>query len=448
MFEATASPFLGRARVGVARWSALSVVERDAVCTLLLAPVVFAPVTARIGAEFGDLPQRPYDLAGVLLALALWLPLVLRRRWPGICLGLVAGAFAVHELLGCPQTLASWGLYIALYSFGAHGTRADGARLGPVAAVATGLYVMFALGLYGRGSPQRTTDYVLIYLVLIGCWGTGRAVRARRAAETEQRRLGVEAAMVRERARIARELHDVVTHHVTAMVVQADAAQYLLADAPDRVAVGLEAISDSGRHALTDLQDLLGVLKASGGAPADGGATDGGATDGGATDGGATDGGSANGGAADGGPAGRRTPALGRLGDLVEQTRAAGQPVRLTESGERRPLATAVELAAYRVVQETLTNALKHAPGHRTDVQVRYGRAEIEVEVTTEGTPAAPAGPAASGSPRSGPLVRGGGHGLLGLRERVGVFGGELLSGTRPDGGFRVHARIPSKEPV
>ncbi|MGW0799496.1 sensor histidine kinase [Streptomyces sp. NPDC002692] len=433
MFEATASPFLGRARVGVARWGALSVVERDAVCTLLLAPVVFAPVTARIGAEFGDLPQRPYDPAGVLLALALWLPLVLRRRWPGICLGLVAGAFAVHELLGCPQTLASWGLYIALYSFGAHGTRADGARLGPVAAVATGLYVLFALGLYGRGSPQRTTDYVLIYLVLVGCWGIGRAVRARRAAETEQRRLGVEAAMARERVRIARELHDVVTHHVTAMVVQADAAQYLLADAPDRVAVGLEAISDSGRHALTDLQDLLGVLKASGGAPADGGATDGG---------------SANGGPTDGGSAGRRTPALGRLGDLVEQTRAAGQPVRLTESGERRPLATAVELAAYRVVQETLTNALKHAPGHRTDVQVHYGRAEIEVEVTTEGTPAAPAGSAASGSPRSGPLVRGGGHGLLGLRERVGVFGGELLSGTRPDGGFRVHARIPSKEPV
>ncbi|MEU7335314.1 histidine kinase [Streptomyces sp. NPDC007074] len=438
MFEATASPLLGRARVGVARWGALSVVERDAVCTLLLAPVVFAPVTARIGAEFGDLPQRPYDLAGVLLALALWLPLVLRRRWPGICLGLVAGAFAVHELLGCPQTLASWGLYIALYSFGAHGTRADGARLGPVAAVATGLYVLFALGLYGRGSPQRTTDYVLIYLVLVGCWGIGRAVRARRAAETEQRRLGVEAAMAQERARIARELHDVVTHHVTAMVVQADAAQYLLADAPDRVAVGLEAISDSGRHALTDLQDLLGVLKASGGAPADGGATDGGSANGG----------TAEGGSADAGSAGRRTPALGRLGDLVEQTRAAGQPVRLTESGERRPLATAVELAAYRVVQETLTNALKHAPGHRTDVQVRYGRAEIEVEVTTEGTPAAPAGSAASGSPRSGPLVRGGGHGLLGLRERVGVFGGELLSGTRPDGGFRVHARIPSKEPV
>ncbi|MFG3583228.1 sensor histidine kinase [Streptomyces sp. NPDC047990] len=439
MFEATASPLLGRARVGVARWSALSVVERDAVCTLLLAPVVFAPVTARIGAEFGDLPQRPYDLAGVLLALALWLPLVLRRRWPGICLVLVAGAFAVHELLGCPQTLASWGLYIALYGFGAHGTRADGARLGTVAAVATGLYVMFALGLHGRGSPQRTTDYVLIYLVLVGCWGVGRAVRARRAAEAERRRLGAEAAMAMERARIARELHDVVTHHVTAMVVQADAARYLLADAPDRVAVGLGAISDSGRHALTDLQDLLGVLKASGGAPANGGAADGG---------------SVNGGAADGGSAERRAPDLGRLGDLVERTRAAGQPVRLTESGERRPLATAVELAAYRVVQETLTNALKHAPGHRTDVQVRYGRAEIEVEVTTEGTPAAPAGSAqtagsvASGSPRSGPLVRGGGHGLLGLRERVGVFGGELLSGTRADGGFRVHARIPSKEPV
>ncbi|MFG2480691.1 sensor histidine kinase [Streptomyces fagopyri] len=416
MFEATVSPLVENVRAGAARWSALSVLQRDTAVTLLLTPVVFAPVTARIGAEFGDLPPRSYDVAGILLTMALWLPLVLRRRWPGICLALVASAFAAHELLGCPQTLASWGLYIALYSLGAHG-RADGVRLGLATAAATGLYVLFALGLYDRGSPQRMADFVLIYLVLVGCWGIGRAVRARRSVEVEQRRLGVEAARAEERSRIARELHDVVTHHVTAMVVQADAAQYLLADAPDRVAVSLGAISDSGRHALTDLQHLLGVLKASGGMPAEGGATD-------------------------DGTVGDRTPAPGRLSDLVEQTRAAGQPVELTESGERRPMATAVELAAYRVVQETLTNALKHAPGQPTKVQVRYGQAEIEVEVTTEGTPATAA------SPRSRPLGRGGGHGLLGLRERVGVVGGELLSGSRPDGGFSVHARIPSTEPV
>ncbi|MFF2996957.1 sensor histidine kinase [Streptomyces sp. NPDC057950] len=412
MSKATASSLVENVRACAARWGALSVWKRDVVFTLLLTPVVYAPVTARIGAEFGDLPQRSYDVAGVLLAMALWLPLVLRRRWPGICLALVAGAFSVHELMGCPQTLASWGLYIALYNFGAHGRRAGGVRLGMGAAVATGLYVLFALGLYGRGSPQRATDFVLIYLVLVCCWGVGRVVRARRAAEEEQRRFGVEAAMAKERARIARELHDVVTHHVTAMVVQADAAQYLLAGAPDRVAVGLEAISDSGRRALTDLQYLLGVLKASGDTSSAGGTV------------------------------GDRTPALGKLSDLVEQSRAAGQPVELTETGERRPMATGVELAAYRVVQETLTNALKHAPGHRTRVQVRYGQAEIEVEVTTDGTPCVAV------LSRTGPLVRGGGHGLLGLRERVGVFGGELLSGSRPDGSFIVHARIPSKETV
>ncbi|MEU1529852.1 sensor histidine kinase [Streptomyces fagopyri] len=417
MFEATVSPLVENVRAGAARWSPLSVLKRDAALTLLLTPVVFAPVTARVGAEFGDLPQRSYDVAGILLTMTLWLPLMLRRRWPGICLALVASAFAAHELLGCPQTLASWGLYIALYSFGAHAMRADGGRLGLAAAAATGLYVLFALGLYDRGSPQRMADFALIYLVLVGCWGIGRAVRARRTVEVEQRRLEAEAARAEERSRIARELHDVVTHHVTAMVVQADATQYLLADAPDRVAVSLEAISDSGRHALTDLQHLLGVLKASGGMSAEGGTTNDGTT-------------------------GDLTPGSGRLSDLVEQTRAAGQPVELTESGERRPMATGVELAVYRVVQETLTNALKHAPGHPTKVRIRYGQAEMEVEVTTEGTPARAA------LPRSRPLGRGGGHGLLGLRERVGVFGGELLSGARPDGGFRVHARIPSEEPV
>ncbi|MEU7319757.1 histidine kinase [Streptomyces griseoviridis] len=446
MFEATVSTALRGVRIGRERWAALGVGTRDGVLAVLLAPVVFAPLTAPVGAEFGDLPTRPYDPPGLLLTAALWLPLTVRRRWPGACLAVIATAFAIRELAGYPATFASVGLYVALYGVGAHGawrareaatagdhgdgdhgdgddgkgirggdvrgegTRGQGAPpvvgVGVGVVVASVLYVLFAIGLHGRGSPQGISDFVLIYAVLACCWAGGRAVRSWRAAEEGRRRAGAEAAMARERARIARELHDVVTHHVTAMVVQADAAQFVLADAPDRVATGLEAISDSGRRALTDLQHLLGVLNASGA-----------------------------------GREGDRAPAPspGTLGELVAHTRAAGQPVRLTEHGERRPMPSAVELAAYRVVQEALTNALKHAPGHPTHVQVRYGHEEIEVEVTTEPAPARGAVPA----PRRAP-VRGGGHGLVGLRERVGVFGGELRAGAADDGGFAVLARIPA----
>ncbi|MFJ8934942.1 sensor histidine kinase [Streptomyces sp. NPDC102365] len=403
--------------VFAARWRALGVVSRDAVSTVLLAPLVFAPVTAPIGAQFGDLPERSLGLPGVLVTAALWLPLVLRRSRPVGCLALIAGAFAVHELVGYPQTCASLGLYLALYSLGAHGDRAGGLRraLAVAVAVAVVAFTLFAAGLHHRGSPQQVPDYVLMFLILVVCWAVGTAVRARQDGEAERRRLSVEAATARERARIARELHDVVTHHVTAMVVQADAAQFLLDDAPARVGTGLEAISDTGRRALRDLQHLLGVLKASASTEGASSAPD-------------------------------RTPEPGGLSELVERTRTAGQPVELAERGERRELAAAVDLAAYRVVQEALTNALKHAPGHRTLVRVHYGRTDVEVEVTTEGAPAtAPATEAGAASgQRRGPLGRGGGHGLIGLRERVSVFGGELSTGDRPDGGFSVRARIPS----
>ncbi|MFE6482763.1 sensor histidine kinase [Streptomyces sp. NPDC057757] len=397
----------------MARWNALGVLVRDGVFTLALTPLVFAPATTHLSAEFGDLAKRSPDLPGVLVTLALWLPLVVRRRWPGVCLALVAAAFAVHQLGAFPATFASVGLYVALYSVGAHGRRVDGPRLVLVSAAAIGLFALFALGLHHRGSPQRASDFLLILLVLVCCWAAGRAVQARQAGEEERRRLSVAAATAQERARIARELHDVVTHHVTAMTVQADAALFLLADAPDRVATGLGAIGDSGRHALADLRQLLGVLQASGGDP------------------------SAEELPADTSAA-ERVLAPGRLGELVERTRAAGQPVELTRTGERPAMASGVELAAYRVVQEGLTNALKHAPGHRTLVTVRYAHDEIEVAVTTEGAPAVPA---ATGT---GPLGRGGGLGLVGLRERVAVFGGELLAGARPDGGFTVSARIPA----
>src|SRR5262249_7357073 len=155
--------------------------------------------------------------------------------------------------------------------------------------------------------------------------------------------------------------------------------------APARAIDSLAAIGDTGRQALAELRVLLGVLD-------------------------------------DGTPP--------QLGDLVERTRSAGQPVELAEEGEPQPVPGAVELAAYRVVQEALTNALKHAPGRRTVVRVHYSPTQIDIDVTNEG----PSGAAS---------LDGGGRGLAGIRERVGVFGGDLSAGRRPDGGFTVRARIP-----
>lgn len=234
------------------------------------------------------------------------------------------------------------------------------------------------------------------FLVLLLFWGAGAWVRARQAEEAERRRRGAESAVADERARIARELHDVVTHHVTAMVVQADAAQFLLQGAPDRAADGLTAISGTGRRALGELRYLLGVLDTQGDDETTGG----------------------------------QAPDLGRLGDLVAHTRKAGQPVELAQVGERRPMARAVELAAYRVVQEGLTNAVKYAAGNRTLVRVRYGGDDMDIEVITEGPSVAAVG---SGS----------GRGLAGLRERVSLSGGEFTAAGRPDGGFTLQARLP-----
>jgi signal transduction histidine kinase len=256
--------------------------------------------------------------------------------------------------------------------------------------------------LYYLRSPERPLDYVTFYLVLLACWSGGAWIRARQAGEAERSRKEADVAIERERAHIARELHDVVTHHVTAMVVQADAAGYLLPGSPDRVTESLAAIGGTGRQALTELRQLLGVLDASGagGAPAN---------------------------AEQAPPA---APGL-LLSELVTRTKQAGQPVYLAEDGAPTTVAADVGLAAYRVVQEGLTNAVKHAPGRHTAVRVRYGK-ELEVEVTTDG-----------------PVITAGdftpGRGLSGLQDRVRACGGTLMAGGKPGGGFTVLARIPSE---
>ncbi len=427
-------------RAGAGRGSAW----RNAALAAALAVVSLTPQAAGSGVQLAEVTPRGADAWSAVLIVGQCLPLAVRRRWPAVSLAVVACSFAVYQALGYRPSLAGVSLFVALYSAGAYAGRF---RRG-LAAGATAGYAGLAAVLRGLHSRERPVDYLTFYVALAACWAGGAWVRRWQAGESERRRAAERAAIANERVRIARELHDVVTHHVTAIVVQSDAAQHT---APDRTARTLATISGTGRQALNELRLLLDVLDA----PAD------------------TAGASPT---AGGSPEEVRTPVLGRLRDLVERARQAGQPVELVEDGEPpASLPPGPELAAYRVVQETLTNAVKHAPGRRTVVRVGYGE-DIHIDVTT-GESAAPAGapvpdgvavsagvgtstgaggaetpaaPAATDPPDllDPPVpAHTDGRGLTGLRERVHACGGELIASRLLGGGFRVHARIPTGGP-
>ncbi|WP_245812000.1 sensor histidine kinase [Actinophytocola xinjiangensis] len=382
-------------RVTVDRWRALPASAQDIALAVLLAVLAFVPFFADIGAQVNDAPRRETDAIAVALGLIQCLPLAVRRGQPALCLGVIAAGFAVHQALAYPLTFGSVGLYLAIYAVGAHQTRH---RRG-LATALTLSYLGFAVLLRAWGSPNEPMDFATFFIVLVVIWLAGTVVRRWRDEEAERRRLSAEIATAGERARIARELHDVVTHHVTAMVVQSDATQFLLDSRPDRARDGMAAISETGRQALTELRHLLGVLEATG----------------------------------DSAPA-TRTPALGRVTDLAEQARLSGQPVTVTEHGTPLRRAVDVELAAYRVVQEALTNAVKYATGNPTAVALHHHADRVEIEVTTSGA-----------AVTATTVVPSGGRGLHGLGERVRMLDGDLVAGDLPDGGFRVHARIPGR---
>jgi signal transduction histidine kinase len=216
-----------------------------------------------------------------------------------------------------------------------------------------------------------------------------RATRAEREREDRAR-----TAVTEERARIARELHDVVGHSVSVMTVQASAVRRLLRPEQQREREALLVVERTGREALAEMRRMVGVLRRPEEAPAL-----------------------------------APQPSLEHLNKLVDQAREAGLPVELRVEGDPQPLPAGVDLTAYRLVQEGLTNALKHARAKRAEVLVRYGAGEIEVTVSDDGQGAG------SGD--------GGGHGLVGMRERVAVYGGVLETGARPEGGYRLRARLP-----
>ncbi|WP_239160824.1 sensor histidine kinase [Virgisporangium ochraceum] len=256
-----------------------------------------------------------------------------------------------------------------------------------------------------------------------------RAVEERGWLLERERESAARTAVDAERARIARELHDIVSHNVSLMIVQATAAREVLTASPDDAAAALSAVEGAGRTTMTELRHLLGLL-----APAPDG-----------SDG--SDGSDDSASAAGLAP----QPSLAALSPLIDRIAFAGLPVEVRVSGSPRPLPSGIDVTAYRIVQEALTNALKHGTGGRAEVTIRYAERTLRVEVLTSGPsvltagPPAPAGPTGNGSGnRSGD---GAGRGLLGLRQRVAVYGGDLDARRRLGGGFRVRARIPVDPP-
>jgi signal transduction histidine kinase len=360
-------------------WSRFDVTVRDAPLALVQLVASLIPALHNQGTQLGDVPGRPMDALGIGVVAVECLALIIRRRWPLGCLALVSIGFALDQLGGY-HTVAATALPIALMSTGAHLNR----WRWPTVVLASAAYVPLAIALSGPEATEGVTGFVTFYLALALAWGIGSWLRQSRAAEEERRRHVAETTRTAERTRIARELHDVVTHHVTAMVVQTEAARYLTGS-PDRLDQALSAVAGSGRRAITDLRQLLDLLD---GEPSD-------------------------------------------LRALVEQTRQAGQPVEFTEEGGVAQADGSARATAYRVVQEALTNALKYAHGGRTTVHVRHADGEITVQVET------------AGGGTDGARVGGSGRGLAGLRERVDGLGGEFTAGRRDDGEFVVRARIP-----
>jgi len=342
--------------------------------------LAFVPPLSAMGAQVGDLPPRPHDWFAVAIVPALTLPLAVRTRWPAACLAVIGTAFALYQALPGQPQFATVTVYLALYSAGAHQRRFRGV----VAGAATVAYAVLALVLHQRGSTAGWPDLLIFYLLLAVCWLLGAYVRHGRAVEAERRRLAAVEAAAAERTRIARDLHDVVTHHVTAMVVRADATQ-VVAESPEQVRTALTSIFGTGRRALSDLRSLLDVLEEP-----------------------------------------------GSIRDLVDQTRQSGQPIELVEETAMAELPGKVRQAVYRVAQEGLTNAVKYATGRATVIRTSRRDGHVEIEVTNAAGPH-PVAPGLSG-----------GRGITGLRDRIAALGGTLVDGPLPDGGFRLLARIPA----
>jgi len=336
----------------------------------------------------------------VAFALAVTLPLLVRRRTP-FAVAIFISAATVAWALGAEQpesgTFPFPSLLVAVFSVALYGRNTLVAAVGGL--VPVGAMVVALNSDFNSGTMTIGNTAILIFFCGMA-WTAGWLVR-RRAMQAHQayEESGelARAAVAEERARIATELHDVVAHSVSIIAVQAGAAEQLLDSRPDAAREHLAAVRRTAREAMTEMRRVLSVLRGDDATYAP-------------------------------------QPGLSRLPDLIDEVKAAGVPVKLAEEGERPELPAGIDLVAFRVIQESLTNVRKHAAGAAAQVAVRYGVKELDVEITNDAGQAQAA------------INGGDGHGIFGMRERVRLFGGRFEAGELADGGFRIHARIPLEE--
>jgi signal transduction histidine kinase len=368
--------------------------------------IVAAAIESALEVALRDGPQAPTLTPWIAVpAIALVpLPLLARRRYPFAAPAtvwlLAAGlSFVDGQLIGFATGVFLAGMASA-FLFGNLSDLRQG-RIGLGIAIGGALIIVY-------NDPNHAPgDLIFIPILFAIAWFAGFAVRGRvaqaeaaeaRAAQAErERETAARIAVAEERARIARELHDVVAHSVSVMVLQVGAVRHKLPAALDEDREALGHVERTGRAALAEMRRLLGAMRSEGEgvelAP---------------------------------------QPGVDALDALLEEVRRAGLPVRLHVDGERFPLPRAIDLSAYRIVQEGLTNALKHAHASQAEVTLGYAAEELQIEVRDDG--------------RGGSTSDGRGHGLVGVGERVKIYGGEMTAGPAPEGGFVLHARLPIRE--
>jgi signal transduction histidine kinase len=343
----------------------------------------------------GQPKREPLDaLAYALLAVGP-LALVARRRYPVAVLVVVFGTTLAYAVTDYPRGPIFLALIVAFFT-----AVLSGHRLSAVISLALG-YVGFLWLPYLIGTEEAPSLPAFLGLAawLLVLLSAAEFVRVRRERAVEAVRMREEEARLRaseERLRIARELHDALGHHISLISVQAGVALHVNEELPEQARIALSAIRDASKEALTELRSVLDILRQ-----------------------------------VDEQAPRAPTPTLRRLDDLVAGAAAAGLEVRTETVGEARPLPFGVDVAAYRIVQEALTNVARHAGQATATIQVAYGDRELTLQVDDDGR-----GASATGTP-----VRG--KGLQGMRERVAALGGDLEAGPRPEGGFRVRARLP-----
>ena len=349
--------------------------------------------------------RRSLDVLGVVLLVAGPVALVARRRHPVAVLGLAFATIFVYALADYPGGPVWFALIVAFFT-----AQLSGHRLVAVASIAVG-YVVFGWldAALGRGPAPSVGQAVGIGAWMLVVVAVAEIVRVRRAYVAEVRRGTEEAERTREeearrrrgeeRLRIARELHDVLAHNVSLMNVQATTALHLLDEHPQQARPALTAIKQASRDALGELRWVLNTLRQ-----------------------------------VDEAPARSPAPSLSRIEDLVSQAAAGGIAVETRVEGTARALPASVELAAFRICQEAVTNVVRHAGTASARISLSYGESELAVQIDDDGRGAA------------SDIGARGGSGLAGMRDRATALGGSLDAGPRPGGGFRVRARLPLEQ--